>query len=89
MDRSLTNQIDMTLEEIGGGYKPGLLMWLRSHPNGWARLLDIEGDINRAALAGDEVGLKVALGEYRGFFKEMSRLYERGVKMPLFEEKRA
>jgi hypothetical protein len=81
MDRSL---IDATLVEIGRDYKPGLLMWLRSHPDGWARLLQLETTINSTTLAGDEPGLRVALQTYKDFIMEMGKLFEEANSLPLF-----
>jgi hypothetical protein len=80
--------IDNALQEIAKGYKPGFLMWLRSHPDGWARLLEIEVSINTTTLAGDEAGLKEALSAYREFFVEMTGLYGKGDTLPLFEGRR-
>jgi len=72
------------LAEIAKEYRPGLLAWLKSHSDRWAKLLDLEDRINLAALAGDEVGLKCALSDYREFFEEMAERYGKGDDLPLF-----
>jgi len=76
--------IDDALVEIAKEYQPGLLMWLRSHPDGWARLLQLEDQINEAALARDDPGLKVALQAYRLFFQDIIKAYGEGETLPLF-----
>jgi len=70
--------IDQTLHEINKGYRPGLIRWLREHPDRWRRLLDFESRINEVTLMNDEVGLKCALSDYREFFEEMTALYVKG-----------
>jgi len=67
--------IDRTLREIGREYKPGLIQWLKSQPDRWSRLLQVENRINRAALTGNKEGLTAALADYRAFFKEMVNLH--------------
>ena len=85
MDRSLTNQIDMTLGEIGATYKPGLLRWIRiEHRPQWREMVGVEDTINRAALTGNKEGLTAALAAYRAFFKEMITLFEEAEGLPLF-----
>jgi hypothetical protein len=81
MDSLLIND---TLIEIGKSYQPGLLMWLKSQPGGWARLLQVEDWINRAALTGNKEGLTAALQSYKVFFREMVRLFEEAEGLPLF-----
>ena len=80
--------IDDTLIEIGKSYQPGLLMWLKSQPGGWARLLQVEDWINRVALTADEIGLRAALEAYKIFFREVISLYERAEALPLFGRRR-
>ncbi|MBS3919088.1 MAG: hypothetical protein KG012_09375 [Deltaproteobacteria bacterium] len=82
MDNSL---IDGCLEEIGKGYRPGLLPWLKQQPARWRRLLNLEDAINKAALGGGQVGLTAALSEYKDFFREMVTAYEMSNTFPLFE----
>jgi hypothetical protein len=68
--------IETTLKEIGKDYRPGLIRWIREEPDQWTRLLALEDGINRAALSEDEIILRDALSEYRGFFEEMPRAKE-------------
>jgi hypothetical protein len=69
--------IDGTLKEIAKTYHVGLLPWLkRRHPDRWAGLLELEDQIDKAALAGDEGTLTKALGEYRELFTGMISQYE-------------
>jgi hypothetical protein len=75
--------IDRTLREIGEGYRPRLLAWIRTDRERWKRLLDLEDKINRATLAGDGVTLTDALSEYRRFFEKMLIEYGKGETLPL------
>ena len=68
--------IERTLREIGAEYRPGLLAWLKSQPDRWNRLLDLEDRINQGALKKDEVGLTRALTEYKSFFLRMGEDFE-------------
>lgn len=82
-----TDLIKRTLQEIGKEYKPGLLPWIRTeyrHTH-WEEMFTLEDAVNKAALAGDEAGLKEALSAYRTFFREMVELYERAEELPLFK----
>jgi hypothetical protein len=63
--------IETTLQEIGETYRPGLISWIKEDRSRWRRLLQLEEGINKAALAGDEAGLKDTLSEYRDFFSAM------------------
>jgi hypothetical protein len=76
--------IDDELAEIAKEYQPGLLAWLKRRRDRWARLRGLEDGINKAALAGDEPGLKLALAAYRTFFIEMTGKLEEAQAMPLF-----
>lgn len=76
--------IDATLVEIAGEYQPGLLMWVKSQPDRWNRLLQLEDAINRTTLAGDGAGLKEALAAYKTFFTEMVEAFEMSNTLPLF-----
>ena len=76
--------IDRTLQEIGETYRPGLISWIKEDRSRWRRLLDLENEINRATLQGDQVGLTAALFEYQDFFREMVTPYEVSNTFPLF-----
>lgn len=76
--------LDSTMLEIGRHYKPGLIRWIREHPDRWRELLQVESTINQTALSGDEGGLTAALAAYRAFFKEMITLFEEAEGLPLF-----
>lgn len=77
--------IDSTIREINKEYKPGLLPWIKSSgPENWARMLSLGGRINQDALSKDEVMLKDALSDYRGFFSGMMKVYGKGETLPLF-----
>ena len=78
--------IESALKEIGREYRPGLIRWIGEEPGRWAKLLDLEDRINRAALSKDEVMLKDALASYRAFFQEMMEVYGKGETLPLFGE---
>jgi hypothetical protein len=71
-----TDLIEITLWEIDKGYRPGLIGWIEGSSDRWAVLLTLEDRINRAALLEDEIILRDALSEYRGFFEEMPRAKE-------------
>lgn len=79
--------IDSTLKEIGKGYKPGLIRWIRHDSGRWREFLALEDRINQAALSKDEPGLKDALRRYHLFFEEMLKLYEASNIFPLFGRK--
>ncbi len=76
--------IERTLQEIGETYRSGLISWIKEDRSRWRRLLDIENEINRASLQGDQVGLTAALSEYQDFFREMVTAYEMSNTLPLF-----
>lgn len=76
--------IDGTLAGVAKEYRPGLLAWLKSQPDRWSRLLQLEDHINRTTLAGDEEGLKEALAAYKAFFREMLERYVMSNTLPLF-----
>jgi len=76
--------IESTLKEIGREYRPGLIRWIGEEPGRWVKLLDLEDQINRAALSKDEVMLKDALARYRAFFQEMVEVDGKGETLPLF-----
>jgi hypothetical protein len=78
------DRIGTTLREIGKEYRPGLIRWIGEEPGRWAKLLDLEDRIKRAALSKDEVILKDALARYRAFFQEMVEVYGKGETLPLF-----
>ena len=82
--------IERTLQEIGKEYKPGLLAWIRTEyrHSKWKELLQLEDQINGAALAGDEKGLRAALEAYKIFFREVISIYERAEALPLFGRRR-
>ena len=82
---TVNSLIDTALEEIEKTYEPGLLPWLKKHPDRWARLLELEDAINKAALAGNEQALTAALAEYQAFFEEVVKAYEYKGTLPLFE----
>jgi len=66
--------LDVTLQEIGRQYKPGLIRWIREHPDRWRQLITLESRINETALSkDDEIVLKDALSDYREFFEEMTK----------------
>jgi hypothetical protein len=77
------DRIGTTLREIGKEYRPGLIRWIGEEPGRWAKLLDLEERINRAALSKDGVMLKDALAKYRAFFQEMVEVYGKGETLPL------
>lgn len=79
--------IDDALVQIAKEYRPGLLAWMKRQPGRWARLLGLEDAINKAALAGDETGLRAALAAYKIFFTEMIGLYQKAKDLPLFGER--
>lgn len=81
-----TDLIETTLQEIGKGYLPGALEWIRiNRPQEWARLLKIEATINQIALAQDERGLTMTLSDYRKFFHDMISAYQgKGENLSLF-----
>lgn len=58
--------IEETIQEINKGFKPGTLSKLKPLQRAWQRMLAIENEINRMALAGDIDGLKKALERYKG-----------------------
>ena len=67
---SMHPSIETTLREIGSEYKRGFVDWIKKQPVEWARLLSLEGEINKATLSGDEVGLTQALTAYRAFLSK-------------------
>ena len=67
--------IDDILLEINKVYQPGLLMWLKSQPDRWNRLLLLEDRINQATLSKDDPGLKTALSAYKDFIMEMLKSF--------------
>lgn len=80
--------IDNCLQEIGKGYRPGMLAWLKGQPGRWKELLALESRINEVALSNqDETILKDVLSDYREFFEEMTTQYIMGDG--LFEGKRS
>ena len=69
--------IESTLKKIAETYPSGTLHQMKQNrPNEWKRLIALEEEINRAALSEDEIILRDALSEYRGFFEEMPRAKE-------------
>lgn len=88
MDSSL---IESTLERIGKGYHPGAIAWVKiKRPGDWKRLIDLETEINGAALRGDEQGLTGALSQYEAFVLGMVEVFKtpKGETKNLFEGKR-
>jgi hypothetical protein len=76
--------LDTTLMEIGRQYKPGLIRWLRTHPDRWRQLLALESRINEVVLSKEDGStLKDALSDYRSFFEEMVKQYVEGDPLPL------
>jgi len=63
--------IEKTLREIGMEYKPGLLQFIKGQEGQWARLLELEDGINKAALDQDEERLRTAVNKYKAFFLRM------------------
>jgi len=76
--------LDVTLQEIGRQYKPGLIGWIRERPDRWQQLIALESRINEVALAQIEVVLREALKAYHLFFEEMMMAYETSNILPLF-----
>jgi len=62
--------IEKTLQEIGMEYKPGLLQFIKGQGQ-WARLLELEDGINKAALDQDEERLRTAVNKHKAFFLRM------------------
>jgi len=79
-----TDLIESTLMEIGKGYRPGLIRWIRERPDRWQQLIALESRINEVALAQIEVVLREALKAYHLFFEEMMMAYETSNILPLF-----
>ena len=63
--------IEQTIQEINKAWKPGTLSGLKPLPGAWQRMLSLEDQISRKALAGDIDGLKKALEKYKGLFSVM------------------
>lgn len=70
-----TDLIETTLREIGKGYRPGLIGWIKGNPDRWNRLLLLEDRINQATLSKDDPGLKTALSAYKDFIMEMLKSF--------------
>jgi hypothetical protein len=68
--------IETTIQGIGKDYQPGLIRWIKEQPNQWTILLELEGNINKASIAKDEVSLTRALTDYQVFFSEMIKLFQ-------------
>lgn len=81
-----TDLIKKTIQEIDKEYKPGLLAWIRTEyrHSRWEEMFRLEDAVNKAALAGDETGLRAALAAYKTFFKEMADAYSKGETLRLF-----
>lgn len=80
--------IDDALAEIAKEYRPGLLAWLKSQPDRWSRLLQLEDAINQTTLTGEGAGLRAALAAFKTFIKEMVAAYGEVQGLPLFGAKR-
>ena len=63
--------LDATLREIGKGYQPGLIGWIKGNPDRWTVLLTLEGRVNEKALGGNIEGLREALNEYQSLILTM------------------
>ena len=73
--------IEQTLEEINQEWQPKTLEWIKANRGDeWAKILTLEGEINRMPLCGDLDGLRGALNSYRGLIiamvKEFNSLKE-------------
>jgi len=61
--------IDQTIRDINKEWKPEALEWIKvNRPDEWGKILAIENEINRMALAGDIDGLRKALEAYKKLF---------------------
>lgn len=61
--------IDRTIQEINKEWESGALEWIKvNRPDEWEKMLAIENEINRMALAGDIDGLRKALEAYKKLF---------------------
>jgi len=71
------SHIDSVLEEIAKEYQPGTLVWMkRSYPDDWSRMVNLETEINQAALEGDVELLEKALERYRGLILTMVGIFK-------------
>lgn len=62
MDKS---PIETTLKRIAEGYRSGTLAQIKkNHPQDWARLLDLEREVNRISLKGDRMEMEKVLVQY-------------------------
>jgi hypothetical protein len=69
--------IDLTLKEIAAKYQPGALSWMKENrPEEWAKMLTLEGEMNKTALGGDPDGLRGALNSYRGLILAMLKKFK-------------
>lgn len=69
--------IDTTLEEVGRGYHPGALGWMKGNrPQEWNKMVALEEKINQAVLSGDGTGLKQALSNYKELILGVVEVFE-------------
>jgi hypothetical protein len=69
--------IDTTLEEIGRGYHPGVLGWMKGNRSQeWNKMVALEEKINRTTLKGDMESLKQALSNYKELILGVVEVFE-------------
>jgi len=69
--------IDQTLQEINREWKPGTLEWMRRRrPDDWARLIELERQINGEALQKNKEELTKRLTEYKTLIGEMVKAFK-------------
>jgi hypothetical protein len=71
--------IEETIQEINKAWKPGTLSGLKPLPGAWQRMLSLEDEINRKALAGDTNSLKKVLVEYKELFSGIDSGERQGI----------
>lgn len=84
------NLIDETIKKIEMVWSEGMLEWIKlNRPEGWGKVLTMEGKVNEMALGGTMEGLRKALSEYQGLILAMVQEFKahKGETGNLLEQK--
>jgi len=80
--------IDQTIQEINQHWKPETLEWVKKQrPDSWRRLVELEREINRAALKDHLEGLERALQAYQEAVLGLDNEMDRQVQGSLFDDR--